>query len=79
MDRRIKLTDVDRPDEPLEVEVERASETILRVMVPNSVVKFELRRQREDAPFEGALGGRYFMFDPDAGTSSPPAKKTRRK
>jgi hypothetical protein len=65
MDRRIKLTDIDRPDEPLEVEIERVTETVLRVAVPNTVVRFELRRQRENGPFEGALGGRYFNFDPN--------------
>ncbi len=74
MNRRIRLTDVDRPEEPLEVEIERATETSLRVIVPNTIVKFELRRQREDLPFEGALGGRYFMFDPNAATRKTPAK-----
>jgi hypothetical protein len=70
MDRRIKLTDVDRPDEPLEVEIERITETTLRVLVPNTVIRFDLRRPREDGPFEGALGGRSFTFDP-----TPPAKR----
>lgn len=75
MDRRIKLTDLDRPDEPLEVEIERVTEAILRVAVPNTVIRFELRRQREDAPFEGALGGRYFMFDPNVAKPSKTRKK----
>jgi hypothetical protein len=76
MDRRIKLTDVDRPDEPLEVEIERITETTLRVQVPNTIIRFDMRRPREDGPFEGALGGRYFTFDP-----APPARRatTRRK
>lgn len=71
MDRRIKLTDVDRPEEPLEVEVERVTETILRVQVPNTIIRFDLRRARDDAPFEGALGGRSFTFDP-----TPPRRTT---
>lgn len=75
MDRRIKLTDTDRPDEPLEVEIERITETTLRVAVPNTIVRFDLRRQKEDGPFEGSLGGRYFTFDPNASKSG----KTRRK
>lgn len=75
MSRRIRLTDVDRPDEPLEVEIERATEISLRVIVPNTIVRFELRRQREDLPFEGALGGRYFMFDPDSARKTKTPKK----
>jgi hypothetical protein len=69
------LTDVDRPDEPLEVEIERVTEGILRVQVPNTIIRFELRRMREDTPFEGALGGRNFTFDP------PPVRRaaTKRK
>ncbi|PWB81533.1 MAG: hypothetical protein C3F11_14975 [Methylocystaceae bacterium] len=63
MKRRIRLIDIDRPGEPLEVEIERMTETVLRVAVPNTIVKFELRRHREDWPFEGGLGGRYFMYD----------------
>ncbi|MBY6239700.1 hypothetical protein K3F48_00670 [Methylosinus sp. Sm6] len=75
MDRRIKLTDVDRPNEPLEVEIERVTETILRVLVPNTIVRFDMRRAREDAPFEGALGGRYFMFDPNEAKKKKPPRK----
>lgn len=63
MSRRIRLTDIDRPDEPLEVEIERMTDTTLRVVVPNTVVAFELRRWREDRPYEGSLGARHFVFD----------------
>jgi hypothetical protein len=62
--RIIVLVDVDRPDEPLEVEVEQISQAVLSVIVPNTFIRFELRRRNRDAPFEGSLGGRYFMFDP---------------
>lgn len=64
MSRIIVLVDVDRPDEPLEVEVEQISQAVLSVIVPNTFIRFELRRRERDAPFEGSLGGRYFMFDP---------------
>ncbi len=64
MSRIIVLVDVDRPDEPLEVEVEQISQAVLSVIVPNTFIRFELRRRDRDAPFEGSLGGRYFMFDP---------------
>ncbi len=76
MNSRIRLTDVDRPDEPLEVEIERASETTLRVLVPNTIVRFDLRRQRQDLPFEGVLGGRCFIFDP--AIVSPKQKRPRK-
>jgi hypothetical protein len=75
MDRRIKLTDVDRPNDPLEVEIERVTETILRVLVPNTIVRFDMRRAREDAPFEGSLGGRYFLFDPNEVKKTKTARK----
>lgn len=74
MDRRITLTDVDRPDEPLVVEIERVTETTLRVVVPSTIVRFDLRRHREDLPFEGSLGGRSFSFDPE-----PPKKPSARR
>ncbi|MBU3889488.1 hypothetical protein FM996_05470 [Methylosinus sporium] len=81
MESRIKLIDVDRPDEPLEVEVERVMESTLRVLVPNTVIRFELRRPSEGAPFEGAVGGRYFIFEPQPRASEPSSSKvkTRRK
>lgn len=66
MNSRIRLTDIDRPNEPLDVDVERATDTVLRVIVPNTVIHFDLRR-REGGAFEGALGGRYFVFDPNVG------------
>jgi hypothetical protein len=62
--RVINLVDVDRPDEPLEVEVEQISQAILNVAVPNTFVRFELRRRDMETPYEGSLGGRFFMFDP---------------
>ncbi|MBG0810111.1 hypothetical protein IY145_12055 [Methylosinus sp. H3A] len=76
MERRIKLTDIDRPDEPLEVEVEWIAGTTLRALVPNTSIRFELRRPNEEAPFEGTLGGRYFAFEPQPATGKP---TTRRK
>jgi len=75
MESRIKLTDIDRPDEPLEVEIERMAETTLRVLVPNTVIGFELRRPHEGAAFEGALGGRYFTYAPAA--SAKPGRRRK--
>lgn len=79
MDDRIKLTDVDRPDEPLDVQIDQMNETTLRVSVPGTVVKFELRRNGKDGAFEGALGGRYFSFDPAALDGGSRRAKPRRK
>jgi hypothetical protein len=62
--RVIALVDVDRPDEPLEVQIEQVNQAVLSVAVPNTFVRFELRRRDRESPFEGSLGGRYFMFDP---------------
>jgi hypothetical protein len=62
--RVIVLIDADHPDEPLEVEVEQISQAVLSVAVPNTFVRFELRRRELDAPYEGSLGGRFFSFDP---------------
>jgi hypothetical protein len=62
--RVIALIDVDRPDEPLEVEIEQVNQAVLSVTVPNTFVRFELRRRDRGSSFEGSLGGRYFTFDP---------------
>lgn len=61
---RISLIDVDRPSEPLEVDVQASNTRTLRVLVPNSLVIFELHRHDDESPFEGTLGGRYFSFNP---------------
>jgi len=69
MSARIELIDVDRPREPLEVEVVEASAQAMRVAVPGTVMQFELRLSRDGGAFEGAIGGRYFRFDPSASTT----------
>lgn len=71
MTRHIILIDVDRPDEPLEVKIDEIRDTTIRVGVPNTQVKFYLQRRNGSACFEGALGGRYFVYDP-----AKPAKAT---
>jgi hypothetical protein len=63
MPTRIKLTDPDHPDEPIEVEVEASGETALRVHVVNTIVSFVMRRSDRKSPFTGTLGGRIFTFD----------------
>ncbi|WP_018267722.1 hypothetical protein [Methylosinus sp. LW4] len=79
MERLIWLTDVDRAEEPLQVSIEARSETTLRVLVPNTVVHFELRRSGDGRPFEGALGGRYFLFEPEPASAATAKVGTRRK
>lgn len=60
----IQLIDVDRPGETLDVEVERGNGSVLVVLVPNTIVRFELRRRTASGPFEGSVGGRSFCFSP---------------
>ncbi len=71
MVRRIALIDIDRPDEPLEVEVDELRDAMMVVGVPNTQVKFYLQRRNGSGCFEGSLGGRYFVYDP-----AKPAKAT---
>lgn len=61
---RIVLIDIDRPDEPLIVEVDELRDTRLVVSVPNTLAKFYLRCRDGSSRFEGSLGGRYFFYDP---------------
>ncbi|WP_166144381.1 hypothetical protein [Methylosinus sp. RM1] len=69
MNARIELTDIDRPREPLEVEVVESNARAMVVAVPGTIMKFELRLSQDGASFEGAIGGRYFRFDPSASTT----------
>ena len=71
MVRRIAFIDIDRPDEPLEVEVDELRDAMMVVGVPNTQVKFYLQRRNGSGCFEGSLGGRYFVYDP-----AKPAKAT---
>lgn len=61
----IKLTDVDRPNEPFEVEflgIDK-DQTTLALTVPNTLVRFALRRRDRSSLFEGSLGGRYYTYE----------------
>ncbi len=71
MARHIVLNDIDRPDEPLVVEINELRDTTIVVGVPNTQVKFYLQRRNGSGCFEGSLGGRYFVYDP-----AKPAKAT---
>jgi hypothetical protein len=75
MSGRIMLIDLDRPEEPFEVDVEEYSQLALRLRVPHTIVSFEMRRNSSGAPFEGAIGGRNFIFDP----ATIAKKKTRKR
>ncbi|PWB88474.1 hypothetical protein C5688_20950 [Methylocystis sp. MitZ-2018] len=64
MERRITLTDIDRPGEALEVDIIAADETSLTLAVPNTSVQFRLFRHSCQAPYQGSLGGRVFYYVP---------------
>jgi hypothetical protein len=64
VERRITLTDIDRPGEALEVDIIAADETSLTLAVPNTSVQFRLFRHSLQSPYHGSLGGRSFCFVP---------------
>jgi hypothetical protein len=64
VERRITLTDIDRPGEALEVDIIAVDETSLTLAVPNTSVQFRLFRHSRNAPYQGSLGGRSFCFVP---------------
>ncbi|WP_428990903.1 hypothetical protein [Methylocapsa aurea] len=78
MERRITLTDIDRPGEALEVDIIAADETSLTLAVPNTSVQFRLFRHSRQAPYQGALGGRSFCFVPLAAESKIAVVKTKK-
>ena len=61
--RRILLTDIERPKEPLDVEILELTATDLRAKVANTEVLFRLRKREIGMIFEGSLGARSFEFD----------------
>jgi hypothetical protein len=61
--RRILLTDIERPQEPLDVELLELTATDLKVKVANTEVLFRLRKREMGMMFEGSLGARSFEFD----------------
>ncbi len=60
--RRVVLKDIDRPAEPLIVEILETHARTLCVFIPNTNVSFDLRRIG-DWLFECSVGGRNFEFD----------------
>jgi len=61
--QRFLLTDIERPKEPLDVEILELTATILTVKVANTEVLFRLRKREIGTMFEGSLGARSFEFD----------------
>ena len=61
--QRILLTDIERPKEPLDVEILELTATDLTVKVANTEVLFRLRKREIGMIFEGSLGARSFEFD----------------
>jgi hypothetical protein len=73
---RILLTDIERPKEPLDVEILELTATNLTVKVANTEVLFRLRKRDIGMIFEGSLGARSFEFDA-APLVKPAAKATK--
>jgi hypothetical protein len=61
--QRIVLTDIERPNEPLHVEILELTATDLTAKVANTEVLFRLRKREIGMIFEGSLGARSFEFD----------------
>lgn len=73
---RIVLTDLDRPEETLKVEIVALDEAVLSVSVPNTIVQFKLFRHKRSAVYVGSLGGRSFVFVP---TEAEAIRKDKRR
>jgi hypothetical protein len=74
--RRILLTDIERPQEPLDVDIMELTATDLKVKVANTEVLFPLRKREIGMMFEGSLGARSFEFDAEP-LVKPAAKATK--
>jgi hypothetical protein len=83
--QRILLTDIERPREPLDVEILELTATNLTVRVANTEVLLRLRKREIGMIFEGSLGARSFEFDAQplvkptakAAKAAPAAKSTK--
>jgi len=74
--QRVLLTDIERPKEPLDVEILELTTTILTVRVANTEILFRLRKREIGMMFEGSLGARSFEFDAEQ-LVNPAAKATK--
>jgi hypothetical protein len=74
--RRILLTDIERPKGPLVVEILELTATDLTAKVANTEVLFHLRKREIGMMFEGSLGARSFEFDAEP-LEKPVAKATK--
>jgi hypothetical protein len=76
---RISLTDIERPNEPLDVEILELTATDLTAKVANTEVLFHLRKREIGMIFEGSLGARSFEFDaqPLVKSAAKPKKTTK--
>ena len=74
--QRILLTDIERPNEPLDVEILELTATDLTAKVANTEVLFRLRKREIGMIFEGSLGARSFEFDAQP-LAKPAAKATK--
>jgi len=78
VERRITLSDIDRPGEALEVDIIAADGTSLTLAVPNTSVQFRVYRHSREAPYRGSLGGRIFCFIPLAVDAKRTVAKLRK-
>jgi len=60
---RVFLTDIEREEEPMEIEVLEVNRSTMRVLVPNTNVIFSLKKQDGSSVFKGGIGGRSFEID----------------
>lgn len=74
MGNSIYLADVDRPGEGFDAVVEHGDDWALTLGVPNTTVRFRLRRKDLSQPYKGELGGRWFEFMPGVA----PARRKQR-
>jgi hypothetical protein len=74
--RRIMLTDIERPKAPLDVEILELTATNMTVKVANTEVLFHLRKREIGMIFVGSLGARSFEFDSEP-LVKPAAKATK--
>ncbi len=60
---RVSLSDIEREEEPMEVEILEVNRSTMRVLVSNTNVIFSLHKQDGSSVFKGGIGGRSFEID----------------
>ena len=60
---RVSLSDIEREEEPMEVEILEVNTSTMRVIVSNTNVIFSLHKQDRSSVFKSGIGGRSFEID----------------